>query len=51
MTRTIKELAEFLVCELEGDGDARVSGVASPASARAEELIYVDSPRHLERPG
>ncbi len=49
MTRTIKELAEFLGCATEGDGDAHVSGVASPASARAEELIYVDSPRHLDR--
>lgn len=47
MTRTIKELADFLGCTLEGDGTARVSGVASPASARAEDLIYVESPRHL----
>jgi UDP-3-O-[3-hydroxymyristoyl] glucosamine N-acyltransferase len=49
MTRTAKELAEFLGCTLEGDGLARVSGVASPASARAEDLIYVESPRHVER--
>ena len=49
MTRTTKELAEFLGCALEGDGAARISGVASAASARAEDLIYVDSPRHLDR--
>ena len=49
MTRTIKELADFLGCTLEGDGGARVSGVASPTAARAEDLIYVDSPRHLDR--
>ncbi len=49
MTRTIKELADFLGCLLEGDGAAHVSGVASPASARAEDLIYVESPRHLDR--
>src|ERR1700674_580831 len=49
MTRTMKELADFLGCTLEGDGEARVSGVASPASARAEDLIYVDSPRHLDQ--
>ena len=49
MTRTMKELADFLGCTLEGDGAVRVSGVASPASARAEDLIYVDSPRHVER--
>jgi UDP-3-O-[3-hydroxymyristoyl] glucosamine N-acyltransferase len=48
MTRTTKELADFLGCTLEGDGAAHVSGVASPASAGAEDLIYVDSPRHLD---
>jgi UDP-3-O-[3-hydroxymyristoyl] glucosamine N-acyltransferase len=45
----MKELADFLSCTLEGDGAARVSGVASPSSACAEDLIYVDSPRHLDR--
>jgi UDP-3-O-[3-hydroxymyristoyl] glucosamine N-acyltransferase len=45
----MKELADFLSCTLEGDGAAHVSGVASPVSARAEDLIYVDSPRHLDR--
>jgi UDP-3-O-[3-hydroxymyristoyl] glucosamine N-acyltransferase len=49
MARTIKELADFLGCTLEGDGAAQLSGVASPASARAEDLIYVESPRHLDR--
>jgi UDP-3-O-[3-hydroxymyristoyl] glucosamine N-acyltransferase len=49
MTRTMKELSDFLGCTLEGDGAAHVSGVASPASARAEDLIYVESPRHLDR--
>ena len=49
MTRTMKELADFLGCTLEGDGAAQISGVASPALARAEDLIYVESPRHLER--
>lgn len=47
--RTMKELADFLGCTLEGDGDMLVSGVASPVSARAEDLIYVESPRHLDR--
>jgi UDP-3-O-[3-hydroxymyristoyl] glucosamine N-acyltransferase len=49
MTRTARELAEFLGCALEGDGQAPVSGVASPASARATDLIYVETPRHLDR--
>jgi UDP-3-O-[3-hydroxymyristoyl] glucosamine N-acyltransferase len=49
MTRTMKELAVFLGCTFEGDGAARISGVASPSSAGAEDLIYVESPRHLDR--
>ena len=49
MTRTIEELADFLGCKLEGDGAAHLLGVASPAAARAEDLIYVESPRHLDR--
>jgi UDP-3-O-[3-hydroxymyristoyl] glucosamine N-acyltransferase len=49
MTRTMKELAEVLACTLEGDGAAQVSGVASPASASAKDLIYVESQRHLDR--
>jgi len=49
MTRTTKELADFLGCTLEGDSAALVSAVASPASATPEDLIYVDSPRHLDR--
>jgi len=47
MTRTMKELADFLGCTLEGDGAAPVSGVAAHASARAEDLIYVESAKHL----
>src|SRR5258708_24078208 len=49
MARTMRELGEFLGCKLEGDGSVQVFGVASPASAHAKDLIYVDSPRHLER--
>ncbi len=51
MTRTMKELAEYLGCSLEGDGAARVSGVASADFARAEDLIYVESQRHVDRAG
>jgi UDP-3-O-[3-hydroxymyristoyl] glucosamine N-acyltransferase len=47
-TRTAKELADFLGCALEGEGGLRISGIASPASAAAEDLIYVDSARRLE---
>ena len=49
MTRTANELAEFLGCALEGDGLAQLSWVAAPASALADDLIYVETPRHLDR--
>jgi UDP-3-O-[3-hydroxymyristoyl] glucosamine N-acyltransferase len=49
MTRTAKEVAEFLGCILEGDGALPLSGVAAPDSAVSTDLIYVDSERHLER--
>lgn len=49
MTHSAKELADFLGCPLEGNAVARVSGVASPDAAGDEDLIYVDSVRHVER--
>jgi UDP-3-O-[3-hydroxymyristoyl] glucosamine N-acyltransferase len=49
MTRTAGELATYLGAKLEGDPHAEVSGVAGPARARAEDLIYLDSPKHRER--
>jgi UDP-3-O-[3-hydroxymyristoyl] glucosamine N-acyltransferase len=48
MTRTANELAEFLGCSLEGDGSAPVCGISAPASARATDLIYLETPRHLD---
>ncbi len=49
MKRTMKELAEFWAARSRATARRIVSGVAAPASARAEDLIYVESPRHLER--
>ena len=49
MTRTANELAEFLGVTLEGDGSIQLSGVAAPESARVDDLIYVETPRHLDR--
>jgi UDP-3-O-[3-hydroxymyristoyl] glucosamine N-acyltransferase len=49
MTRTASELAQFLGCTVEGEGSTVVSGVAAPASARASDLIYVETSKHLER--
>jgi UDP-3-O-[3-hydroxymyristoyl] glucosamine N-acyltransferase len=49
MIRTAGEIAEYLGAKLEGEPRTPVSGVAGPERARAEDLIYFDSPRH-ERP-
>src|ERR1700676_3672327 len=49
MTHTAGEVAHYLGARLEGDALALVSGVASPDRASAEDLIYVDSPRHRGR--
>ena len=49
MTRTAREVAEYVGAGLEGDATLAVSGVGSIESAGPEDLIYVDSPRHLVR--
>lgn len=49
MTRTAGELATYLGANLEGEALAQISGVAGPARARVEDLIYLDSPKHRER--
>jgi UDP-3-O-[3-hydroxymyristoyl] glucosamine N-acyltransferase len=47
--RTVKELAQHLSCAIEGDGGVRLRGVAGPEWASEQDLVYVDSPRHLDR--
>jgi UDP-3-O-[3-hydroxymyristoyl] glucosamine N-acyltransferase len=49
MTRTVGELAQYLGAKLTGDADLTISGVASPELAGPFDVIYVDSPRHLEK--
>src|SRR3989442_1594974 len=49
MIHTAREVAQYLGVELEGDPAAPISGVASPERASQEDLIYVDSWRHLGR--
>lgn len=49
MTRTAGELAEYLGATLTGDSQRRISGLASPETAAPEDLIYIDSTKHLER--
>ncbi len=49
MTHTAGELAQSLGAKIHGDAQAPVSGLANPESAMPEDLIYVDSPRHIAR--
>jgi UDP-3-O-[3-hydroxymyristoyl] glucosamine N-acyltransferase len=49
MTCTAGELAKFLGVTIVGEGQTPLSGVAMPENARAEDLIYVDSPRHRQQ--
>jgi UDP-3-O-[3-hydroxymyristoyl] glucosamine N-acyltransferase len=49
MKRIVLDLAEYLQAELIGDLDAWLSGLAGPEDAGPEDLIYVDSPKHLAR--
>jgi UDP-3-O-[3-hydroxymyristoyl] glucosamine N-acyltransferase len=47
--RTAKALAQYLSCAIEGDAAVHLRGVAGPERAGEEDLVYLDSPRHLER--
>jgi UDP-3-O-[3-hydroxymyristoyl] glucosamine N-acyltransferase len=49
MTCTARELADYLAANLEGDSRAQISGVAGPELASEKDLIYLDSPRHVNR--
>jgi len=48
MSRTAREVAQHVGAQLEGDSEVYLTGVASPESAGAQDLIYVISPRHLK---
>jgi len=49
MPQTAAEIAARVGAQVEGDGSLVVTGVSSPENAGPEELIYVESARHLER--
>jgi UDP-3-O-[3-hydroxymyristoyl] glucosamine N-acyltransferase len=49
MEMTAHELAQLLSATLEGDPAFAVRGVAAPETAGAHDLIYADSPKHLQR--
>jgi UDP-3-O-[3-hydroxymyristoyl] glucosamine N-acyltransferase len=49
MIRTAGQLAQYLGARILGDAQAPLAGLASPESAKAEDLIYADSPRQVAR--
>src|SRR5271167_4615999 len=49
MSRTAEEIAKYLGARLIGDASVKISRVAGPEHASADDLIYVDSPQHQER--
>src|SRR5579872_6263902 len=49
VNRTAGDLANFLGCPLQGENALPLKGVASPESAEADDLVYLDSSRHMER--
>jgi len=48
MERTAGDLAKYLDAELEGNPNLRVRGCASVATAKAENLVFADSPKQME---
>jgi UDP-3-O-[3-hydroxymyristoyl] glucosamine N-acyltransferase len=49
MSCTAGELAKFLGAIIVGENQTPLSGMAMPENARAADLIYIDSPQHLQR--
>jgi UDP-3-O-[3-hydroxymyristoyl] glucosamine N-acyltransferase len=49
MMRTARDVAEFLGAQLEGDPGRSIRGLAGPEQAGPEDLIYCESPRHIDR--
>jgi UDP-3-O-[3-hydroxymyristoyl] glucosamine N-acyltransferase len=49
MPRTIGEIAECISATLEGDAVLVIEGIAAPEQAGENDLIYAESPKHLER--
>jgi UDP-3-O-[3-hydroxymyristoyl] glucosamine N-acyltransferase len=47
MKRALKDLADFLGVSLIGDGQTKVSGIASLPSAKPGDLVFVESAKNL----
>jgi UDP-3-O-[3-hydroxymyristoyl] glucosamine N-acyltransferase len=49
MNRTVREIAEAIGANVEGDASIELSAVAAPERAGAKDLIYVDAEKQVER--
>jgi len=49
MKVTAKELAKQIGAMVEGAGNVELKGIAAPERARADDLIYVEAVKHLDR--
>lgn len=49
MVMSAGELAKLIGAQVEGDPNVQVSGVSSPERAQADDLIYLEAPKHRER--
>jgi UDP-3-O-[3-hydroxymyristoyl] glucosamine N-acyltransferase len=49
MTHTAGELGQYLGAPVHGNAQAPIAGLANPESAKADDLIYADSSRQIER--
>jgi UDP-3-O-[3-hydroxymyristoyl] glucosamine N-acyltransferase len=47
MKRTLQEIAGIVGARLRGEGNVQISGVASIASAGAEDLVFVENEKYL----
>ena len=45
MESSLKDIARYADCDIRGDGEVRVSGIASIDSADASDLVFVDDER------
>ena len=47
MEHSLTEVARYAGCEVIGNGDVRVAGVASPQSATSRDLVFVEDEKRL----
>jgi UDP-3-O-[3-hydroxymyristoyl] glucosamine N-acyltransferase len=49
MKRSLQQIAQAIAARLQGDGGVEIAGVASIASASAEDLVFVEDKKYLSQ--